>query len=641
MKAGDTTTLTLQVDIKDDWYIYGIKEYINKEGVGPTSTEITISSKEITVLTKKITTTKPTVVFDSSFEITIEKFKHHAEFKLPITCSKTLKAGVYTFDVIAYYQACTGANCLRAVEAKVPVKVTVTDADKGVLQVASPDSSSTADASTEPSPAQPQQPEQAAKPQTAAVEQVTTGSPAEDAPTSIWSLIWIAVGLGVGSWVMPCVYPMIPITVSFFTKRSEKEKTAPIMDSLVYSLGIMSTFIVFGVVVALVFKSAGAGKEIATNPWLNLFLSVLFLVIAGNLFGMYEIALPAGFVNSLNKKSHESKGYSASFLMGMVFSLTSFTCTVPFVDLVGKMAAGGEAFRPIFAMTVYSAVFALPFFLLALFPKVMTKLPRSGAWMNNIKVVFGFVEIAFAVSYFARVDSLLTWEIIPREIVLAIWAGCALLTTLYIIGAFRMKLDSPLEHLGGVRALFAVGFATLTFYIFSGISGNSVGPLEPFVYVESSSPSLSELIQEAKLASTATTNSGYTPGTWIDDLSEAQRIAKDKNLTVFVDFTGVSCTNCRWMEKNMFPKQRVKSLMNEMVLVRAYTDRRTNPMDEKYRIMQEGRFNSTLLPLYVLLTPDDKFIASSTYTPSEDEFVTFLQKAKQQRMAVSELPAFH
>ncbi|MFM8179251.1 MAG: protein-disulfide reductase DsbD family protein, partial [Candidatus Kapaibacterium sp.] len=279
--------------------------------------------------------------------------------------------------------------------------------------------------------------------------------------------------------------PMIPITVSFFTKRSEKEHTKPIVDSLVYSLGIMSTYVVFGAIAAIFF-GATAGRDFASNPTVNLVLALLFVVIAGNLFGMYEIALPASWVNSLNRQSSKKKGYASSFLMGMVFSLTAFTCTVPFIDLVGKISAGGEWFRPIIGMSVYAAVFALPFFLLALFPATLTRLPRSGAWMNNIKVVFGFVELAFAVSYFARVDSLSGTGILSREAVLSIWAGCAFLIMLYILGVFKMKLDGQVDHIGGFRATLALVFAALTFYIFDGIKSSSVGPLEPFVYVEAS-----------------------------------------------------------------------------------------------------------------------------------------------------------
>jgi thiol:disulfide interchange protein DsbD len=366
----------------------------------------------------------------------------------------------------------------------------------------------------------------------------------------------------------------------------------------------------------------------------------LFVVIAGNLFGMYEIALPASLVNSLNRKSSQTKGYGASFIMGMVFSLTAFTCTVPFIDLVGKISAGGEWFRPIIGMGVYSAVFALPFFLLALFPSSLTRLPKSGAWMNNIKVVFGFVELAFAVSYFARVDSLAGLDILSREAVLSIWAGCSLLITLYVLGVYRMQLDGNPGHIGGMRAILAVVFASLTLYIFDGIKSSSVGPLEPFVYVESSNTNVSAAGATSEMGRSGGQNELYN-GQWLDDLDSALAIAKKINKPVFIDFTGISCTNCRWMEKNMFPKPEIRALMQQMVLVRAYTDRRHVSQDKKYQEMQEQRFHSTLLPLYVLLTPNDTFIASSTYTPSTQEFASFLKKAVPGDVNISALSPAH
>lgn len=626
IKAGDTTTLNLSVKIEDGWHMYGLKDYINAEGIGPSKTEFELDDKSFSVLGKKVTSSKPIVAFDSSFEVKVEKFKHNAEFSVPITTKQSLKPGVYKLKLKAYYQICTNQNCLPG-DAILPLTIDVSASDKSQGALGTEDTSNTATATngtTETStPQSTSNPPAKSSSVGSAPSNQKSESAGTEAPSSMIDFLLIAIGLGFSAWFMPCVYPMIPITVSFFTKRAEKEHTSSIVDSLTYSFGIMSTYIIFGAVLAI-FWGASVGSDIATNPTLNLFLAALFLVIAGNLFGMYEIALPSRFVNNLNQKSNEKKGYSASFIMGMVFSLTSFTCTVPFVSLVGSLVEGGEWFRPIIGMAVFSAVFAFPFFLLALFPSVMTKLPRSGAWMNNIKVVFGFVEVAFAISYFARVDSLLGWSFISREVVLAVWAGCSILIMFYILGTYRMELDGPVHHIGGFRALLAIVFATTTFYLFAGIQGGSIGPLEPFVYAESSR----QVAQVSTPSSSESSTLAHKEGQWYEDLDEALIIAKKQNKPVFVDFTGVTCSNCRWMEKNMFPKQKVRELMNSMILVRAYTDRRYNPMDKKYRDMQSSRFNSTLLPLYVLLTPDNKLIGSSSYTDQEQEFITFLQKAQ-------------
>lgn len=647
MAAGDTATLTLKVKIEDGWHTYGLKEYLNAEGIGPQKTEITLDIKEATLISTKIKTSKPLAVYDSAFEVNVEKFKHNADFTLPITTKRSLKAGTYKGNVLVYYQVCNAQSCLPATEIKLPITLNVTSSSKTDIGSESDTSSSKAEVSVPSDNNQSTSGTTNSGQQLSQAQTITSGTTAtasatnstDAPPTDFLGLIFWAIGWGIVSWVMPCVYPMIPITVSFFTKRSEKEKTSPVTDALVYSAGIMSTYILFGVVlnvvIALIFGQAqanNAGRNFATNPFLNLFLSAMFIIIAGNLFGMYELALPARWVNALNRKSNQSKGYSASFIMGMVFSLTSLTCTIAFISQVQAMAAGNPV-RAIFAMTVYAAIFALPFFLLALFPAAISKLPRSGAWMNNIKVMFGFVEIAFAVSYFARVDSILGWQFISREVVLAAWAGCSILMVLYMLGTFRMKLDSPTDHIGGIRATFAVALAALTFFFFNGMQGNSVGSLEPFIYVESFNTnrqniSVTALTTEAPGSTELVTHEG-----WTEDLDKALQYAKKKGKAVFVDFTGVSCTNCRQMEKNMFPRQQVKELMSKMVLVRCYTDRRYNPMDAKYQQMQAERFNSTELPLYVILSGNNEVIATSSYTSNEQEFISFLKKANSNETA--------
>ncbi len=610
---GDTLHIPVRVRIEKGWHTYGIKQYLTADGVGPQRTEFSSTLPVLRLLEQRIRVTPaPHVEYDSAFEITVEKLKGTVRFDLPFIVTAT-KPGIYHDTLRIYHQLCTSQNCLPPEEILLPIEFEITSAT-GVL----PSPTQTATTQTAP----PQVPNQNPPASTATTANAVTVPPtAEEQQSSTWfGLLLLAIGLGIGSWLMPCVYPMIPITVSFFTKRAEKEHTRPLIDSAIYSLGIMSTFVVFGAIAAFFF-GATAGRDIATNPWLNLLLALLFLVIAGNLFGMYELRLPSRWINALNRESSRVHGYRSSFLMGMVFSLTSFTCTVPFVDLIGKMAAGGEWFRPLVAMSLYAAVFALPFFALALFPTYIQRLPRSGIWMNHLKVSFAFIEIAFAVSYFARVDSILGWQILSRELVLALWASCALLIGLYVLGVFRTKLDTPLEYVGGIRASVATAFIALSLYLVQGMFGGSVGPLESFVYVESARPVSSVTTEQAQNANTLL-------GTWTEDLDAALRQAQTSGAPVFIDFTGVSCTNCRWMEKNMFTKPSVRALMERMILVRAFTDRRNHPRDAMYKRYQQERFGSTLLPFYVILAPNGSVIATSTYTASEEEFLSFLQKAR-------------
>lgn len=613
-QRGDTVLISVRVRIDKGWYTYGVKEYLTSDGVGPQRTEFSTARSLLKLLERQIRISPPpTVEYDSAFEINVEKIKGTAQFTLPFIVTAA-KDGIYRDTLRIYHQLCTSQNCLPPEEISLPFEIEI----RSTPSTSNAERLQTPSSPTEPLESTPPSIERTQAPAATPTQSINDNS--DQQQSSSWAgLLLLAIVLGMGSWLMPCVYPMIPITVSFFTKRAEKEHTRPILDSAIYSLGIMSTFIVFGAVAAFFF-GATAGRDIATNPWLNLFLAILFLVIAGNLFGMYELRLPSRWINALNRQSSHTHGYRSSFLMGMVFSLTSFTCTVPFVDLIGKMAAGGEWFRPLVAMSIYAAVFALPFFALALFPTYLQRLPRSGIWMNHLKVSFAFIEIAFAVSYFARVDSILGLQLISRELVLAIWASCALLIGLYVLGVFRTKLDAPLEYVGGVRASIATLFIALALYLVQGTIGGSVGPLESFVYVESARPIAETPVQPSSVTSSVL-------GQWTEDLDGALRHARQANVPVFVDFTGVSCTNCRWMEKNMFTKPAVREYMNRMILVRAFTDRRNNPADAAYKRYQQERFGSTLLPFYVLLAPDGSVIATSTYTSSEEEFLAFLRKA--------------
>ncbi len=620
-RVGDTILLVVQATIEKGWHIYGIREYLTPDGIGPQRTEFTVATTAHRILSSRIRIAPPPQTeYDSAFEITVEKIKGTVRFTLPLVIGP-VSAGNHRDTLRIYHQLCTNQNCLPPDEVALPFELHIHPSLHSQKDSAR---SEITLQQTERTPSPPP-----TSPTPASTVSVDVPRADEDSsPSSSWlGLIGLAIVLGIGSWLMPCVYPMIPITVSFFSKRAEKEHTRPVFDSAIYSLGIMSTFIVFGAVAAFFF-GATAGRDIATNPWLNFFLALLFLVIAGNLFGMYELRLPSRLINALNRESVRTRGYRSSFLMGMVFSLTSFTCTVPFVDIIGKMAAGGEWFRPLTAMTLYAAVFALPFFGLALFPTAITRLPRSGIWMNHLKVSFAFIEIAFAVSYLARVDSILGWQILSRELVLATWASCTLLVALYILGLFRTKLDTPLEYVGGIRASIATAFIALTLYLVQGMFGGSVGPLEAFVYVESARP-VATASDETLRSPTA---AAIAPGQWTEDLDAALAHARTQGVPVFVDFTGVSCTNCRWMEKNMFTQPPVRSLMERMILVRAFTDRRNNPRDQHYKRYQQERFGSTLLPFYVLLSPNGSVIATATYTSDRDEFVAFLQKATSAQM---------
>ena len=271
---------------------------------------------------------------------------------------------------------------------------------------------------------------------------------------NIFSFLWIAISAGALALLTPCVFPMVPITVSFFTKRAEVAKGKGLRDALIYAFGIIITFTSLGFLFSVIFGASGI-QEFSKSPGVYLFIAFIFILFTFNLFGAYEIQMPTGLMNKLNAKSQKSSGIGSVILMGLTFSLASFSCTGPLVGAALIAAASGEWFYPIISMIGFSATLALPFFFLALFPSLLSALPKAGGWMNNMKVVLGFIVLATAL-YFIN-NALIQWGGgLSREIFLSIWTGIFLLTTLYIIGVFRMKSDTPLESIGSVLSLIHI-----------------------------------------------------------------------------------------------------------------------------------------------------------------------------------------
>jgi thiol:disulfide interchange protein DsbD len=237
--------------------------------------------------------------------------------------------------------------------------------------------------------------------------------------------------------------------------------------------------------------------------------------------------------------------------------------------------------------------------------------------MNNVKVVLGFLELALAISYLSRMDA--TWELglLSRETILAFWVGCGLLITLYILGLYRLKLDSPIQNISAPRLVFALLFASMSFYLLQGMNGRSVGEFESFIYSDSATP-----IAAASMGGSTETKEEV----WTEDFQAALKLAKEKNQPIFLDFTGVTCTNCRKMEKNVFPRPAIAALMDKMIKVRMYTDR-DKPEDKANEKMMQDEYKSAELPLYVMLTPQGQLIDQTGYTPDTEKFQNFLKKA--------------
>ncbi|MCK5742103.1 MAG: thioredoxin family protein, partial [Chlorobi bacterium] len=336
---------------------------------------------------------------------------------------------------------------------------------------------------------------------------------------------------------------MIPITVSFFAQRAEGNKGGSgLKDATAYALGIIAFFTGLGFIFSLIFGPAGI-QEFAKNPWVYLFIGGIFIMFTFNLLGAFEIQMPTGMMNKLNKKSQTGKGIAAVLIMSLTFSLASFSCTGPFVGAVLMSASQGEWFYPIIGMLSFSTVLAAPFFLLALFPAALTSMPRAGAWMNNIKIVMAFIVLPTSLYFISNAFVDFGIGFLTREVFLSIAAMCMLMNFLYLLGVFKTDMDASVQHLSVTRMFLALVFGALTLFLMSGLFGRQLGELETFL--------------PQSETSVAVAGGTASHAEWLTNYDEALVKAKAENKPIFIDFTGKKCTNCKKMERTIFPQAMI------------------------------------------------------------------------------------
>jgi thiol:disulfide interchange protein len=643
---GAKVTVQATAQIEGGWHMYSITQGPG----GPIPTRITLAEGQPFTVAGTISGPKPKVQMDPNFGINTETYDGSASFSIPVTVKADAPAGAQNVQVNVRFQACNDTLCLPPRTVKLSAPVEIASAIVAVqpspapspLPKASPSPSQSpvaaavnansnvppAEASPtnnesaitiSPSPAPGKGTDRSDSVSSTSYGAVNTGAPPRD--TTLWSFIWLAMGFGAVSLLTPCVFPMVPITVSYFTSHTAGHRSAAIRDALIYALGIIFTFTALGVILAVIFGAAGINK-LAANPWINILITAIFLSFAMSLFGAFNLQVPSSVLTKLDALSRREEGTAsgaghivALLLMGLTFSLTSFTCTAPFVGTLLVNAALGNWLYPVVGMLAFSSVFALPFFVLALAPQLLSQLPKAGGWLNSVKVVMGLLEVAAAMKFISNVDLIWGWGIFTREVVLASWVAVALLITIYLLGKFQLTHDTQTERIGAVRLLIALVSLSLGFYLLTGLFGARLGELESF---------LPPATTNARSASSAAgSDNGELP--WIlNDYKGALARAKEENKLVLIDFTGYTCTNCRWMEANMFPKEQVKRELDKYVRVRLYTDREGEIYEQQQR-MQEEMFGTVALPFYAVVDANGKPVASFPgLTRNPSEFVAFL-----------------
>lgn len=573
--AGETVKIVVTAAVDEGWHLYSLTQ---KPG-GPEKTTITLAENAVVEKAGAFTGPPPKRVRDAAFDMDVEQHEGKVEFAAPLVLKAGTAAGKQRIEGRMRFMLCNAQSCLPPMNAVFAAEFTI----------------------------------ESGAPRTESVSTIAAAPSTEVKPASgkfgtqadgLGGLILLAIVSGLISLLTPCVFPMIPITVSFFTKEASHDRRRALQLAAVYGLGIIATFTLVGVVLTLLL-GAGSANKFAANPLVNIGIGLLFVAFALSLFGLFEIQLPSSWIDAAQSRS--GAGTVGALFMAMVFTLTSFTCTAPFIGPLLVAITQGAWFWPLVGMSVFSATFASPFVLLALFPSWIARLPRSGGWLNSTKVVMGFLELAAAMKFFSNADLIWQWDVFSTPVVLASWIVLAMLTGLYILGKIRLPHDSPVESVGGMRVMFSLLFFVLALVMLPGLV-----KIPPPNLIDSYLPTPVALKQQEKL-------------TWGDDYAAALKQAKAEGRSVFIDFTGYTCTNCRWMEISMFPQPEIEAALQKFVRVRLYTD--GGPHGQQNQDFQVARFGDAALPLYVIMSPDDKEVARfAGMTRDVKAYLEFLKK---------------
>ena len=569
-RPGQAVRLRLTATLAPGWHIYSITE----NSGGPVPTTIRLLSTGPLESRGSFTGPAPTVQHDPSFNKDVEYHSRAVTWTQDLDVPADLAPQSVALAVSVRYMLCSDRSCLPPRTVRLQTSVTVAPGPGATTRRAAP--TSRALTATRPSGAATRR----SLPPAQAV-----GTIQRTIQQGFWAFLGAAVVAGFLSLLTPCVFPMIPITISFFLKQAERRGTRPVRLALAYCVGIVVLYTLIGVLLAVALGASGANR-LSNSPWLNLILGAVFVAFALSLFGLFEFRVPSRVLQFTGAK--ESSGqYIGVMFMALTFTLTSFTCTFPFVGALLVLATQGNWTWPIVGTAVYAGAFASPFFFLAVFPSWLAGLPKSGGWMNAVKVVLGMAMVAVAIKFLSVADVVWDLRILTFSSVVGAWATISVVTGLYVLGKIRLPADSPVDTVGGGRLVLSALFLALGVYLASGIFGNR---LHPWIQSYPPAPRPGELAYGAR-------TSGQQ--TWLDNLDAALAQARREGKPVFVDFTGKNCTNCKYMEQTVFAEPTVVERLHRFVLVKLYTD--VGAQAEANQRLQEKLMGTVELPGYVVL----------------------------------------
>ncbi len=576
----DEVELIFQADIEENWYIYS-QELI---GDGPVATEFSFFTQSGFEIVSNVIEPQAASEYDPNFDMELKLFKNQVTFKQII---KTTSDTSFTLKGEVYFMVCDPAQCLP--------------------------------------------PE--------AVEFEFNIPPAENksqSSASLWALFFIAFLSGFAALLTPCVFPMIPLTVSYFTKQSEN-KAKGVSNAIIYGLSIIIIYLALGVGVSAIF-GADALNNMATNVYFNIAFFLLLLVFAASFLGAFDLTLPSSWINKADKASNKG-GLVGIFFMAFTLALVSFSCTGPIVGtLLVEAAAGGSYMGPIIGMLGFSLAIALPFALFAAFPGWLNSLPKSGGWLNSVKVVLGFLELALAFKFLSNADLVLQTHLLERELFIAIWIIIFALLTMYLLGFIKLPHDSDLKHISVGRLFAAIFTGIFTIYMIPGLWGaplkiiNAFPP--PMHYSESPygvGNTAGGGVEKVNHHHSGDQHLGPQGIMVFHDYDAGLEHAKKIGKPAMLDFTGWACVNCRKMEEQVWSDPEVKNILsNDIVLISLYVDERIDlPLSEQYEttiagkkkkvkttgdkwmVLQTERYKTNSQPYYVVIDHDENQLGES------------------------------
>jgi thiol:disulfide interchange protein DsbD len=587
--------------IQEHWHVYSM----TTPPGGPNPTRAGIADNPA-IAGFKVYQAMPVRKLDPSFGIDTETFAGQYVLWLDVELKKDASPGPTDITANVRYQSCNDTICLPPKKKSATASITIDPAAKAEA-IAMPAGYTLVPTAAPPSGSSPAGP-------------ATAQSPSSTPPAPAFSLFLLtAFAAGLAAIFTPCVFPMIPFTVSYFLNRQTGGKRDGVLQAVVFCLGIVVLFTGLGALAKAIAGPFGV-VQLGNSPWVNAFIAAVFVVFGLSLLGAYELTLPSGMLTRLNQAS-EGGGYLGTLLMGLTFTLTSFACIGPIVGPLLVASVQTSGLQPVFGMAAFATGLAAPFFVLALFPSFLQKMPKSGGWLMRVKVVLGFVVLAVSVKYLSSADQILQTDWISREMFLACWIVLFALPGLYLLGLLRLEGIKPEDSLGVGRVLVAALFLTFSISLLPGLFGASLGNVEAFIPVQAKGV--------GSLGGAAEANAPV----WLkNQYKEALAKARAENKLVFINFTGYACTNCHWMKANMFPRPEITGLLKDFVLVDLYTDG-TDAESEQNQQLEEKRFGTVAIPFYAIVDPDERTIATFPgLTRNASQFASFL-KTRDSRVA--------